>query len=110
MRWRRTALDGMQQRIMQMGLETCPVCQSGQLGVLKYPSIESIGGFHREKSDPKHDPEANVLFLVHVECDMCGHVLLFNSERLEPSSSKSLVQGLTEEQEAALDDDESDAT
>jgi len=96
----------MQQRITQMGLDACPVCGTGHLVVLRLPVTHYIGGVHRERDDPRWDPEANVLFLVHVECDACGHVLLFNSERLEPSSTKSLVQGLGDEDEAALDEND----
>ncbi|MFF1822261.1 hypothetical protein ACFVWG_33455 [Kribbella sp. NPDC058245] len=91
---------------MQLGLSSCAVCGTGQLGVLRLPVMQNIGGFQRERSDPEWDAEANVLFLVQVECDVCGHVLLFNSERLEPSSTKSLVLGLTQEEEDALPDDD----
>jgi hypothetical protein len=34
----------------------------------------------------------------------CGYVMLFNSQRLEPSDAKTLIQGMTEEEEAARDD------
>ena len=97
MRWEPSALERMQERIVQMGLSNCPVCSTGQLGVLQLPVMQSIGGFHRKTSDPRWDKEANVLFLVHVECDVCGHILLFNSERLEPSSTGTLVIGPSDE-------------
>ena len=102
MRYRSVVLERMQEKIVQMGLSQCPVCSSGSLHVARRPTLETIGGFHHPKPDPRNDPEANVMFLVHVECSACGYVLLFNSESLESSEGKQLIVGMTiEEEEAA---------
>jgi hypothetical protein len=103
MRFSKRALQEMQERIVQMGLSGCPVCDSGALKVWRKPMMESIGDVYRDKDDPQRDPESNVLFMVHVECDACGHALYFNSERLIRSDVPHLVTGLTEEEEDALE-------
>lgn len=99
MRWRKKALDEMQARIVQMGLESCPVCSGGYLKVWRMPAVEPIGDVYRNQEDPRRDPEANINFLVHVECDACGYVLFFNSDRLISADEPSLIRGLTEEEE-----------
>lgn len=99
------SLREMQERISQMGLSACPVCASRQLHVLRLPVMQHIGGEHHEKDDPRRDPEANTLFLVQVQCNACGHVLLFNAEALLPGSERSLIVGLTDEEEAALEEE-----
>jgi hypothetical protein len=103
MRWQKRALAEMNERLAQMGLVACPVCHGGTLTVWRYPTMESIGDHYRDKGDPQRDPESNVLFMVHVECDLCGHALYFNSERLIRSKTPSLIIGLTEAEEDELD-------
>jgi hypothetical protein len=103
MRWRKKALEEMQARIVQMGLDACPVCSSGSLQVWRMPTVESIGDVYRDKEDPLRDPEANINFLVHVECDACGYVLFFNSGRLVSADEPILVIGLTAEEEKDLE-------
>jgi hypothetical protein len=92
--------------ISQLGMDSCRICRSGHLSVHKRPGLVTFGGVHHERSDPRWDPESNVLFMVMAECDLCGNTQFFNSERLLPGSQKTLVVGLTEEEEAAgeLDD------
>ena len=65
------------------------------------PAVESIGDTYREKEDPRRDPESNINFLVHVECDACGYVMFFNSDRLFSADEPTLVGGLTEKEEEA---------
>lgn len=70
-------------------------------GVLTRPAFVEIGGSYRsERHTGTKDPEANVLFLVMVECDLCGHAQLFNPECLIGRSERILVIGLTPEEEA----------
>jgi hypothetical protein len=92
----------MRDRLSQLGLSTCKICESGTLGVSDYPVIVSFGGWHHEKPDPRHDPEANVWFAVRVECDMCGHMMFFNSERYTTGDEPVLFQG-SREREAEID-------
>ncbi len=104
MRFRRKFLGEMSQRISQLGLDRCGVCDSERLLVGKRPAIIPIGGIHHERDHPRWDPEANVLFMVMLTCDLCGNVLLFDSERLVPGEQKMMVEGLTEEEELAAEE------
>jgi hypothetical protein len=97
MRWRATALARMNERLVQLGLSGCPVCRSGQLLARRRPVIQTIGGW-------APDPEHNVLFLMQVTCDVCAYVMLFDSESLEPPGVKTLLEGVTLEEEQRLDE------
>ncbi|HEV2123997.1 MAG TPA: hypothetical protein VGW38_14625 [Chloroflexota bacterium] len=105
MRWRRRALDELQERIVQLGADACKICGSGTLSIHKRPGLVTIGNVHHERDDPRHDPEANVLFMAMTSCDVCGNTQFFDSERLLPRGERLLVVGLTEEEEAAREAD-----
>jgi hypothetical protein len=100
MRFRKKSLDQMTQRLVELGLSKCPICQTGAILVSPRPAIISVGGFHHEKDDPRYDPEANVIFAVKLTCDVCGHMMLFDSEKFSPGDERSLIKGLSVEQEA----------
>ena len=103
MRFRRKSLVEMQQRIGQLGMDSCRICGSGHVLVHKRPGIVSFGGVHHEREDPRRDPEANILFMVMTCCDLCGNTQFFDSERLAPGSERLLVVGMTEEEELAAE-------
>ena len=88
MRWTPPALEEMAERIVQMGLSTCSVCGTGSMSVLNRPVVAEIGGnvfIAKDRSAQEAGgQDHNILFLVAVTCDVCGHVLLFDSERLTP--------------------------
>jgi hypothetical protein len=104
MRYRTKDLERLQEKIVQLGLQHCPVCDSGLLGVSKLPAFLHVGDFAGSVKPKKPDPDGNVLFLVHVECNLCGYVLLFNSETLAPTDTIRLVT-MTEEEEAQAEAD-----
>lgn len=108
MRFRQKTLKEIAEHIVRLGLAKCPVCGSeSSLGASPYPVLLSFGGFHHEPRDPRHDPEANVWFAVNVECQVCGHMMLFNSERFHHGNEPVLFQGSIElEQEMDPPDDE----
>ncbi len=85
------ALDTMSERITQLGLATCPVCGSDQLGLMRWPGVLHVGG-HRERGDPR-DSSENILFMAIVECQLCGHVLLFDSEKFHGGDERILQPG-----------------
>lgn len=93
----------MQERITQLGMDSCRICNSGHLLVHKRPGIVTFGGPIHDKDDPRWDPEANILFMVMTVCDLCGNTQFFDSERLLPDSEAVLVRGLTPDEEAELD-------
>jgi hypothetical protein len=93
-RWRKPALAGIAERLQQLGLRRCQVCNAEEsLRVDRRPAMLDIGGFHHEGDDPRHDPEANVLFMVRVTCGLCGHTLLFDSEQFHHGNEPILFQG-----------------
>lgn len=106
MRFRRKSLVDMQERITQLGMNACRICGSGHLLIHKRPGIVTFGGVHHERDDPRWDPESNILFMVMTCCDLCGNTQFFDSERLAPDSERSLVVGMTEEEEIAAEGDQ----
>jgi len=93
-RWRKTTLASMTERIVQMGLSSCNICGSTEsLRVNRLPVILSIGGPFRAESDPKKDKESNILIMVGVVCDSCGHTQLFDSERIMPKGEAGIWVG-----------------
>jgi hypothetical protein len=99
MRFREKSLAQMAARIGELGLSECPVCHTGAILVARHPALIPIGGLHQDKADPRHDPDASVIFAVRLTCDVCGYMLLFDSEMFHPSSERTLFVG-SEELEA----------
>ena len=64
----------------------------------------TVGGLHHERDHPMWDPESNVLFLVRTVCDVCSNSQFFDSEFLQPDSEKSLVRGMTLDEELAAEE------
>jgi hypothetical protein len=81
MRFRRKFLLEMDERIAQLGMDTCRICGSGHLLVHKRPGIVTFGGVPHEREDPRWDPESNILFMLMTTCDVCGNTQFFDSER-----------------------------
>ena len=106
MRFRRKSLIEMQERISQLGMQSCRICDSGQVLVHKRPGIVTFGGVHREREDPRWDPESNILYMVMTSCNLCGNTQFFDSERLLPGSEEILVVGMTEEEEIAAEEND----
>lgn len=76
--------------ITQMGLNSCPVCDSDSaLGLLPQPSLMPIGGA------PWMAGEGNVLFMAVVRCESCGHTMLFDSEKFSGANEGDLWRGPT---------------
>jgi hypothetical protein len=49
------------------------------------------------------DSNLRTVFAVHVECILCGHIMLFNSERYRTGDEEILIRGLTEAEEDDLE-------
>ncbi len=97
----------MSERIVQLGLNQCPICGGVEsLRVLRVPAVLQIGGTEGTCRRDPADQDVNILFMVVVECAMCGYTMLFNSLRLFPNSSPSLVPGSMSE----ADEDEAEPT
>lgn len=96
-RWRQQFIVEVAKHLQQLGLTCCPVCQSDNLEVLRYPLLSFVGGLPPTVGGK--DFESNIDFFVRVECHICGHILLFNSARFRKSNEEILVSGLTEAEE-----------
>lgn len=82
MLWDDTAREEFAAHLAQMGLQTCPVCSGTTLTLSPAPVLLPWRGPPWIKPDDQgHDPKANILFMFMVTCEICAHVLLFNSER-----------------------------
>jgi hypothetical protein len=101
-RFRQKIARELRDHISRLGLSTCPVCGSQALAISDYPVIVNYGGFHHEEGDPRRDPEANIYYAAKVECDVCGYMMLFNSERFHHGDEPTLFMG-TREREAEID-------
>ena len=89
----------MAARIGELGRSECPVSHTGVILVARHPALIPTGGLHQDEADPRHDPDANVTFAVRLTCDVCGYMLLFDSEKFHPTGEKTLFVG-SEELEA----------
>src|SRR5919198_4882427 len=107
MRFRRKILDDIAAQITRLGLQRCAVCGSdSSMQASPYPVLLSIGGFHHERADPRWDPEANVRFMIEVRCEVCGHVMLFDSEKFHGPNEPVLVTGPPEVEEQLESEEE----
>lgn len=94
MKWRKETLGHIAERITALGLRACPVCGSETLAAKARPVILPMGGSpwpsaHR----PEPDPGSNILFMVAISCDLCGHTLLFDSEKFHHGDEYTLEHG-----------------
>ena len=95
MKWDEAAVQGFRDHLQRIGLRSCPVCGSEALGISDGPVYVSwSGAAWREQGDTQYDPQANVLFMVLVECELCGNALFFNSERISPRDQPVLRRGV----------------
>jgi hypothetical protein len=87
MKWRDETLSNITERISTLGLTTCPVCSSGTLAAWRKPVILPIGG------PPWSDDEivtAGSNILTWLVCSLCGHTLLFDSEKFHHGDEYTL--------------------
>jgi hypothetical protein len=83
-------------KLTQLGLTACQVCGSETaLRADHRPVVVSIGGVAWPNHEGKvlKEPSTNVLFMVRVECEVCGHSLMFNSEKFFSGDTPILEAG-----------------
>jgi hypothetical protein len=74
------AIDAIRERIVALGINRCPVCDSGTtIGVDYRPVVVPVGGPSWAGGDV--DQHADLLYMVRLECDLCGLNLFFNVEK-----------------------------
>jgi hypothetical protein len=93
MKFREKVVTELGEHLVRFGLRKCPVCDGGALAISRRPVILTVGGLHFDQSDPRHDPDANIEYAAKVECDVCGHILLFNVERFYSGDEPVLYTG-----------------
>lgn len=70
-------------KLNQLGLSSCPICGSDTaLGADRRPVGLVVGQTIPAPgvSVPK-EKSGNILFMLRVECNLCGYSMLFNAER-----------------------------
>ncbi len=98
MLWRQETLDEIADKLSQLGLSACSVCGSATaLAADRRPVILSIGGvawMSPGVATPREqEPSTNILFMVRVGCEVCGHTLLFDSESFFTGGTPTLEPG-----------------
>jgi hypothetical protein len=76
MRLRKDAVDRITTDLQKLGLASCSVCDSAALQVDRRPIWMYVGG-----SPEARDATTNVIFLMRVFCEICGHSMLFDTEK-----------------------------
>ena len=92
-------MRSLSERLQQLGLECCPVCNSTQLEVDRRPAIVQLGAI--EPLGQASSPDADIVYALRVVCTLCGHMLLFDSEQHHHGDEPVLIEGPDE-----LDPDE----
>ena len=83
--WDQPVVEEFRDHLQRIGLRTCPVCGSETLGISPAPvNLPWRGPAWRDAGEPGYDAQANILYLFLVTCDLCSHVMLFDSERFTP--------------------------
>lgn len=89
--WDDAVVKAFAEHLARVGLEKCPVCASGTLGINKAPvELPWRGSPWVKEGEGGYDPKANILYMFMVVCDFCAHVMLFDSERFTPRDVPSL--------------------
>ncbi len=83
MRFREETLRDVMRRLTELGLTSCPICDAEDSWHVDHrPVLLRVGGLKSAMEDQvEGDPEANVLLMVRVFCEVCGYSMLFDSEK-----------------------------
>lgn len=107
MRWRKTFIAEVTERLLSLGYRGCPVCgASDSILVHRLPVLLICGDFPPAMGGGPiaKDPDRQMGFAVRIECGLCGHMMLFNAQNYRGGDEQVLVAGLTDEEEDALPD------
>jgi hypothetical protein len=109
-RWRKTFLAEVVERLGNLGFKGCPVCDAStdSMVVHRLPVLLVCGEFPptmggRPLAIPlAEDPDRQMDFAIRIECRLCGHIMLFNAEQYRHGDERNIVVGLTDKEEDAL--------
>ena len=82
-KWAAPVREEIAAHLVRLGLTKCPICDAETLSIDGRPVALPVGGApwtNPEREKPK-DPDADVYFMVRIECEVCGYNMLFNVER-----------------------------
>jgi len=105
MRWRKTFIAEVTERLVSLGYRGCPVCAStDSILVHRLPVLMVCGDFPPTMGGGPlaKDPDRQMAFAIRIECGLCGHMMLFNAQNYRGGDEQVLVAGLTDEEEDAL--------
>ena len=101
MRWHRSFLAVVGQRLRQLGVRACPVCGRGDsLRVSPFPVLVTDAGAVPGASARGWAPEhlGGITVAVQAECAACGHWMLFNSLRFRTGQERITLFEVDEEE------------
>jgi hypothetical protein len=84
--------DEIAAHLTRLGLNKCPVCEAGVLGIAEKPVLLFSGGapWPVASLGGKPDPDATLDYMARIECNMCGYNMLFNVERFHDGDAPVL--------------------
>jgi hypothetical protein len=105
MRWRKQFMVEVVGALQNLGVKTCPICGSAELGIGRRPVLLVDGEFPPKAGGRplEADRDRRLTFAVQIECVTCGYLMLFNSERYRTGDEEIMVVGLTDEEEDRLE-------
>ena len=99
MRWRQSFIAEVSQALQQLGLRACPICGSADaLGIGRFPVFVLDGGPPPDGDDPPLSEDHDLTFAVRIECNACGHLMLFNAQRFRTGDEPILVRERADEE------------
>ena len=101
MRWHRSFLAAVGQRLQQLGLRACPVCgRADSLRVSPFPVLLTDAGPVPGAAAPAPLQEHfdDITAAVKAECAVCGHWMLFDSLKFRTGPGRIMLFEDGEEQ------------
>jgi hypothetical protein len=98
-RFRKVIAQEISDKIVQLGLEKCPVCSSSDsMAVSRLPVILSTGGLAWEEAS-KRDADTNIRFAIELRCGLCGYIMLFDSAKFYSGDEPTMTMLSYEEED-----------
>ena len=102
MRWHRSFLATVGQRLQQLGVRACPVCgRADSVRVSPFPALVTDAGPVPGAAAPGWAQEhlGGITVAVQAECAACGHWMLFNSLRIRTGQDRITLFEVDEEEQ-----------
>jgi hypothetical protein len=102
MRWHRSFLAAVGQRLQQLGLRACPVCgRPDSLRVSPFPVLLTDDGPVTGAAAPAQAQEHfdDITAAVETECAACGHWMLFDSLKFRAGQERITLFEADEEEQ-----------